>query len=305
MPTLSPFSTADSASSADSSTAASSLLRRPDPKSCDALTSTSSITVSSRSSTNRLICGSPVRAVTFQSIARTSSPGTYGRTSSNSMPRPLNTDRYAPAMTSDTCRPVTNWMRLTACAISAGSMSGLRDRDVLEDLRDDVVGRLALRLGLVRDQDAVAKHVVRDRLDVVRRDVAAARQEGLRLGDLDQRDRGAHRGDVVDQRRQVGQVGGLGIARGGDQVDRVALDLVVDEYLARHLARGEDLVGRQHLGRARLGARARHAVDDLDLVVARRIADLDLEHEAIELRLGQRIRALLLDRVLGREHEER
>ena len=90
---MSPFSTALIASSADSSTAASSLLRRPEPKSCDALTSTSSITVSSRSSTNRLTCGSPVRAVTFQSIARTSSPGTYGRTSSNSMPRPLNTDR--------------------------------------------------------------------------------------------------------------------------------------------------------------------------------------------------------------------
>src|SRR5438034_3626597 len=36
-----------------------------------------------------------------------------------------------------------------------------------------------------------------------------------------------------------------------------------------------------------------------------RSADVDLEHEAIELRLGQRIRTLLLDRVLGREDEER
>src|SRR5690349_6738270 len=168
MPTLSPFSTADSASSADSSTAASSLLRRPEPKSCDADTSTSNITVSSRSSTKRLMCGSPVRAVTFQSIARTSSPGTYGRTSSNSMPRPLNTERYAPAITSATCRPVTNWMRLTAWAISAGSTGDLRNRDVLQDLRDHVIGGLALRLRLVADEDAVAQHVVRDRLDVVR-----------------------------------------------------------------------------------------------------------------------------------------
>src|SRR5690348_16925106 len=104
------------------------------------------------------------------------------------MPRPLNTERYAPAITSETWRPVTNWMRLTACAISAGSIadSALRDRDVLEDLRDDVVGGLALGLGLVRDQDAVAQHVVRDGLDVVRRDVAAARQQRLGLGDLDQ-----------------------------------------------------------------------------------------------------------------------
>ncbi len=32
-----------------------------------------------------------MRAVTFQSIVRTSSPGAYSRTSANSMPRPLNT----------------------------------------------------------------------------------------------------------------------------------------------------------------------------------------------------------------------
>ena len=36
-----------------------------------------------------------------------------------------------------------------------------------------------------------------------------------------------------------------------------------------------------------------------------RVFDHDVEHEAIELRLGQRIRAFLLDRVLRREHEER
>src|SRR5580704_3633605 len=105
------------------------------------------------------------------------------------MPRPLNTDRYAPAITSATCRPVTNWMRLTACAISAGSMAtkALWNRDVLEDLGDHVIGGLALRLGLVADEDAVAQHVVRDRLDVVRRDVRATGQQGLCLADLDQR----------------------------------------------------------------------------------------------------------------------
>src|SRR4051794_13652909 len=161
------------------------------------------MTVSSRSSTNRLTCGSPVRAVTFQSMVRTSSPGTYGRTSSNSMPRPLNTERYAPAITSDTWRPVTNWMRLTACAISAGRTATSRNRNVLQDLRDDVIGRLALRLGLVAGEDAVAEHVDRDRLHVVGRAVAAAGEHGLRLGDLDQRDRRAHRRAVVDQRREL------------------------------------------------------------------------------------------------------
>ncbi len=37
--------------------------------------STISITVSSRSSVKSFTCGVPVRAVTFQSIVRTSSPG--------------------------------------------------------------------------------------------------------------------------------------------------------------------------------------------------------------------------------------
>jgi hypothetical protein len=37
--------------------------------------------------------GLPVRAVTFQSIARTSSPGTYSRSSSKSVPRPLKRER--------------------------------------------------------------------------------------------------------------------------------------------------------------------------------------------------------------------
>ena len=38
-----------------------------------------------------------MRAVTFQSMSRTSSPGMYWRTSENAMPRPLNTEWYCPA----------------------------------------------------------------------------------------------------------------------------------------------------------------------------------------------------------------
>ncbi len=49
----------------------------------------------------------------------------------------------------------------------------------------------------------------------------------------------------------------------------------------------------------------RHAVEDLPLLVLRRVGDLQLEHEAVHLRLGQGVGAFLLDRVLRREHEER
>ena len=52
-------------------------------------------------------------------------------------------------------------------------------------------------------------------------------------------------------------------------------------------------------------AGARHQVQDLSFFLARRITDLQLQHEAIDLRFGQRIGAFLFDRVLRREHEER
>ena len=37
-----------------------------------------------------------MRAMTFQSIVRMSSPGLYWRTSENAMPRPLKTEWYWP-----------------------------------------------------------------------------------------------------------------------------------------------------------------------------------------------------------------
>ena len=49
---------------------------------------------------------------------------------------------------------------------------------------------------------------------------------------------------------------------------------------------------------------ARRAPDDLQFLVPVRVVDPDVEHEAVELRLGQRVGALLLDGILGGEHEE-
>ncbi len=45
--------------------------------------------------------------------------------------------------------------------------------------------------------------------------------------------------------------------------------------------------------------------DDRDLLVLVGIAERGPQREAVELRLGQRERPLLLDRVLRRDHEER
>ena len=62
------------ANSAAISATASRLNCRTLPKSCEPLTSTINSSVSSRSSMKRLTYNSPMRAVTFQSTVRTSSP---------------------------------------------------------------------------------------------------------------------------------------------------------------------------------------------------------------------------------------
>ena len=64
-----------------------------------------------------------MRAVTFQSIVRTSSPGWYWRTSMNSMPRPLNTEWYSPAKLSLTSFRVVISIRRILAISSFVSMS--------------------------------------------------------------------------------------------------------------------------------------------------------------------------------------
>ena len=51
-----------------------------------------------------------MRAVTFQSMLRISSPGWYSRTSWNSMPWPRNTLAYSPPNTESTARRARIWM---------------------------------------------------------------------------------------------------------------------------------------------------------------------------------------------------
>ena len=87
-PMRSEFCTAEKAKTAASSAAMSHLRQSTEPKPMEPETSTATMTVRSRSSTNSLTCGTPLRAVTFQSMVRMSSPGWYSRTCANSIPRP-------------------------------------------------------------------------------------------------------------------------------------------------------------------------------------------------------------------------
>ena len=68
--------------------ATSALRRSAVPKLMEAETSSTSHAVIARSPTWTRTCGSRKRAVTFQSMKRTSSPGWYGRMSASSVPEP-------------------------------------------------------------------------------------------------------------------------------------------------------------------------------------------------------------------------
>jgi hypothetical protein len=88
--------------------------------------------------------------------------------------------------------------------------------------------------------------------------------------------------------------------QGQDGVDHA----LADRDVADHPLRG-DQVGPAHhrLGLGLLGAGGGN--QDLPLGVAIRIVDVDLHEEPVELGLGQRVGALLLQRVLGGQHVER
>src|SRR5688500_3024674 len=178
--------------------------------------------------------GFPVRAYAFQSIERTSSPGTYGRNSSNSMPRPRKTAWYSPRKRSFTSRRARISMARTRSSISLGRApgpsacwrfecwvgrahaksfmtgTGSGDVDAVEDAVDEVVRRELLRLRLVGGDDAVAKDIVGERLHVVGHGVGAAFQERLCSRCLRKRDAGARRGSVGDEGLHLGHAEGCG-----------------------------------------------------------------------------------------------
>src|SRR5215207_10815868 len=57
----------------------------------------------------------------------------------------------------------------------------LRDGDRIQDVMHDLLARDFVRIRLKRRDDAVAQHVERDALDVLRRHITAALQEGVSL----------------------------------------------------------------------------------------------------------------------------
>ena len=96
-PILSLFCMAEKAKVAAISATISRLVWETVPKLKLPETSITSMTVSSRSSSNTLTKGRLKRAVTFQSMSRISSPYWYSLTSEKAIPRPLKAEWYSPA----------------------------------------------------------------------------------------------------------------------------------------------------------------------------------------------------------------
>ena len=149
----------------------------------------------------------------------------------------------------------------------------------------------------------MAQHVGGDVEDVLRQHVVAAAHQRERAAGRDQPERGAGARAVGDPRGDVLHAVLPRRAGGHDQADDVVDERVVHEDLRGGLLQPAQLVGAEHrLGDRRLGA---HPVDDLPLLLGARVVDEHLHEEAVALRLGQRVDALGLDRVLRGEHEER
>src|SRR6266850_245148 len=160
-----------------------------------------------------------------------------------------------------------------------------RNGYVLDDRSEDglAVHAAALRRAAL-EEDPVRESGDGQALHVVGHEVVAAVDEGMRAGRAQERQRSAW---AHPQREQRGDAGGL------DEGHEV-----VEHGLLRPHALGL-LLERQHLasiqhGHERLEAGRAGAAQHGLLVEGARIADPDSQEKAVELRLGQGIRALLV-----------
>ena len=95
----------------------------------------------------------------------------------------------------------------------------------------------------------------------------------------------------------------MSLAGRGHQADGVVDDGRVDVDLPRPLLHADQVRRAEH--RADLIGGAQRAVDDRVFLGGVRVADDDLHHEPVDLRLRQRVGALGLDRVLRRHDQKR
>src|SRR5438874_2388702 len=157
-------------------------------------------------------------------MSRTSSPGTYSRNSSKSIPRPLKWLRYAPTIMSFTSRLVRTSTRRTAARRSVRVMRenpsdlSLRHRHGIEDFANNVIGSHCLGFSLVGQDDAVTQNIGADAFHVLGCNVSAALEQRPGFGRHGQINRRSRRSAELDEMFYFDFVL-LGLARGEDQMD--------------------------------------------------------------------------------------
>src|SRR3989442_4482483 len=185
-------------------------------------------------------------------------------------------------------RPLANGVRMSR---------HLRHRHLAKDVREDGGGPHAADPWIRLQDEAMGEGGHRDRLHVVRCHEVAARHGRASPGGFEEGD-GAPR-TRPDFDLAVG-------ARPRDDVDHVPFDRRIDVDVLDRGLEGAPLLRRRHrLDRGIVRPAFPPSLEHFDLLLAGRIAHVDLQEEPVDLGLRERVRAFVLDRVLGRDHEER
>src|SRR4029453_3362949 len=115
---------------------------------------------------------------------------------------------------------------------------------------------------------------------------------------------GARRSAVANQSFQT-KIVGARFARGPDHVHNVIFHAVVDVDVVNDVARGDDLLRLHYTVHSQIRCGSRHQIEDASFLALLWVADVQLKHETIELRLRQLVRAFLLDWILSGKTQER
>ena len=165
------------------------------------------------------------------------------------------------------------------------------------DGADDGLGidaAVARPAGGAPHEHAVGKRRNGERLDVVGHEVVAAVGERPRARRAEERERAARTHAEREERRR---------ARRRDERHHVIEDRLLGVHALGLRLEVEHLLDAEHRDE-RVRRRHTGAAQDRLLVAARGVADPDAQEESVELRFGQRVRPLVLERVLSREHHE-
>ena len=148
------------------------------------------------------------------------------------------------------------------------------------------------------------QHGLGDGADIVKRYARPPVEERPRLGPQQQRLTGPRTCAPGEPAADLGRARGIAGARRPGEADGVRGDRISDEDIADDVLDAEDVALGHHRLELHVLPRGCRG-GDADLIGERRVIDADFEHEAVELRLGEWVGPLALDRVLRAEDKKR